>query len=160
MTIEEVERAARKEGLSYGQYVFKHFPHDIATAKNDNKSKTINIKSLRPCKKYTIQGVFSAEYSSVADAAAAQEISTVSIEKALKGETFTAGGYQWRYSDDPTPVEEKLVICQYDPGNKLVATYSTLKEASASCSCAPNIKRALKTGIKAGGYYWRYKRLK
>lgn len=156
MTIEEICKAARAEGISYGQYVFKHcsvVPKATSLALLTQPTKRRLSRNQR-CRQFDLNGVLIAEYESVDEAAAAVGTTSHNLSAALRGDNATSMGYQWRYSDDPTKVTEKEVICQYTPDGELIGVYKTIQEATAVCGKG-SISRAIAKKIRAGGYYWR-----
>ena len=154
MTIGEVCIAARAEGLSYGKYVAKHLnPVRPIKSMPPLKAKKSGLKRDQCCRQYTADGVFVAEFESVAQAAEAMTTNIENLLRALRGDNATCLGYQWRYAFDPTPLKSKRVVCQYTPEGELVGIYPS--GHAAESVCAGNINRAIKSGGMAGGYYWK-----
>lgn len=156
MTIEEICKAAKAEGISYGQYVFRHCPVVPKAAPLPLLTQPTKRRLARTqrCRQFDADGTLISEYESVREAAAAVGTAPHTLSAALRGDNATSMGFQWRYSDDPTKVIEKEVICQYTLNGQLVGVYKTIKEAKAACGTG-NISRAISQKIKAGGYYWR-----
>jgi len=72
------------------------------------KSGKIKSYSEKKIKKYDLKGNFIIEYNSVTKASDQCNISTCQITRVLKGKHRTAGGFQWKYSNDSKIIEEYL----------------------------------------------------
>jgi len=73
------------------------FKNDIA-----KKSRVKRKNALEPhIFQFDLSGRFIHPYPTVEDAAKSERISAKSIRKALQDHKLTAGGYLWRYNDDP-----------------------------------------------------------
>ena len=145
--IAKIEKAARKENLSYGQYVSKYLTRNTRSPVR---------KACKLIQQYGMDGHLVAEYDSVDAAAQAAGTSEKNLLATLRGDNQSSMGYQWRYADDLSEVKKKAFIYQYTPSGELVGVHKTLADAErASGSC--NVSRAIAKNYKAGGYYWRRK---
>ena len=145
--IAKIEIAARKLGISYGQYVQHYLTPNLANEAPVGKY----------IRKYSLQGVLLQEYSTITEASEDSRISMRALEKALYGEQKTTGGFQWRYAYDPTPLDRSEFICQYTGDGVLISKFGCITEAERITG-TKNISRAISRKIKANGYYWRRER--
>lgn len=114
---------------------------------------------------YDLNGLFIASYDSANQASAAAGIDHWSICACCRGEYKHAGGYQWKYADDPKTIQPIAVrtdftVLQIDKEtNEVICEYSSLKEASQKTNIASStICNVCKgKGKTAGGYKWKYK---
>lgn len=145
--IAKIEKAARRENLSYGQYVSKYLTRNTPPPAQ---------KACKRIRQYGMDGNLIAEYDSVSAAATAVKTGRHNLMAALRGDNHSSMGYQWRYADDLAAVQKKESIYQYTAAGELVGVYETMTAAErASGNC--NVSRAIAKGYKAGGYYWRRK---
>lgn len=107
---------------------------------------------------FTTDGVFVAEYDTLADAARAIGGSYVSIKRVCDKKQTTSGGFIWSYSRDGffiRPMEyHGLEVFQYDAKTgELVEKYSSIREAQNATGCK-NIRRNSKSKKIRGKYRW------
>ena len=86
---------------------------------------------------------------------------------------MSAYGFLFKYENDPRDISEWVVrlknkknggkpkkeIEQYDSDNNLICTYESASAAAAALGKKDksNICAAARKGVKAYGYYWKYK---
>lgn len=119
-----------------------------------------------PVKQFDEQGVFIVEYRSITAASKLLNISKSHISDCCKGDKLykTAGGYQWRFSDDDRPVEPVVrqkapkPIIQKDLEGNILALYPSASEATRVTGAdSSSILKCAKGKLKAfKGYIWEY----
>lgn len=119
-----------------------------------------------PVKQFDEQGNFIAEYESITAAGKALNISKSHISDCCKGDKLykTAGGYQWRFADDNTPVEvvtrqkAPKPIIQKDLDGNVLAWYPSAFEANKVTGIdASSISKCARGKLKYfRGYIWEY----
>lgn len=128
-------------------------------AKNRGKVKpqTFYDAVQKPVEQYDIHGNFICSYNSEREASIALG-GIQHIEGCCKGYRKTAGGFIWRYKNQDFTVESFPYIAQYDKKGNLIATYSTVEEASRNSEiCASTIHRILNGKTKQPRtYLWKY----
>ena len=108
-----------------------------------------------------------AEFNSMAEAERKTGVSCKQIIKCCKRNHLTAGGYVWRYKDDPeafVPVAKKvpkvhrIPINQYSLDGRYIRSYPSITEAEKKYPNIPHLRAALdpsSVNKSAGGYMWR-----
>jgi hypothetical protein len=160
------------------------------------KRKTKKIRNIEPLKevppkypvravcKFTLEGKFIKEYPSLREAE--RKTGIPSIHGAVREEYKTAGGFQWRYKDDPMfkkgitdipavstkrrfssrketgdriPYDYSTPVLQFNKEGKFLREFSSLMEAAKiSRIDRQHIVQASRGKEKcAGGFQWRYK---
>lgn len=107
---------------------------------------------------FTIDGVFVAEYDTIAEAARATNGSPICIKRVCDKKQTTAMGYIWSYSRDGFFVRPKnyhgIEVLQYDAKTgTLIGKYSSINEAARATGCK-NIRRNSKSKVIKGEYRW------
>lgn len=122
-----------------------------------------------PVSQYTKDGVLVATYESVSAAVAAVPGTyTSNISRCCKEKTGTVAGFVWRCTSDVLPdggwkvpvSRVKRCVEQYTMDGDLVATYSSLKDATVALPgvSAPTICNCCAGRTKsAGGFHWKYR---
>ena len=111
---------------------------------------------------YSLQGDFIQEFSSITEASKYCNISSGKISRVCNGLSKTAGGYQWKFSDDIDreifPQNPKgRAVDKYDSNHIFIKTYGSCAAAGEDNNIpSTHISRACKKKIKAGGFYWQY----
>ena len=110
-------------------------------------------------------------FDSVTDAQKETQVSRANINKALKNEIKSAGGYIWSKTQaelqlkiqaytDSRPLTHQIKIDKFSLKNEYLATYNSLTEALASVGKSPNsdgITNNLKGRAKSAyGFIWKY----
>jgi hypothetical protein len=138
------------------------------------------IGSIEPLKKihhsvpviqFELSGKYIREYPSAADAAKTAGVSSGNIYSCLRRKTKTAGGYQWRYKNEPAfkkgiknieSLEDiiKVIrkpVLQFNLKGKFIRQFSNIVEASHILNIpVNNIGRCVNGKSRfAGGYQWR-----
>ena len=125
-------------------------------------SKTIRSKSLsRAVKQFTLDGVFVAEYESIAKAGTETGLLRTTISKVCQGFFKQTGGYRFEYSDKTTPDvrrskrPSRAIYLLVDGKKKL---YNSALEAGKDLGVSPsNIHLVCKgTYRQTGGYRFEY----
>ena len=96
-------------------------------------------------------------FESIGDAARSHGIKNQAhISRACK-EKLSVAGYHWYYADEPRPEPHELKM----PNRREVVCietgelFNSVRSAEKAIGCS-GIGKALKSGIRAGGYHWRY----
>ena len=126
--------------------------------------------------KYSKDGTFISEYKTIEDAQKSINLK-YGISACCRGEFKTAGGYQWKYKDDPRIIDSIIKIKPPKtkkprplPTNAKKAIQMTLQDEEL-CEYASLTEASRKTGSNlsnihgcilgkqksAGGYHWKYK---
>lgn len=71
---------------------------NYGTAQKRRAAKQINGKRSRPVRQYTMDGIFIAEYPSMAEACRREGFAQGNIHKAICGQYTHAYGYKWQYA--------------------------------------------------------------
>jgi hypothetical protein len=122
---------------------------------------------------FTREGKFAREYFSIREAARVLKINAKLILACLKGETKTAGDYQWLYRADPNfddgifdiaPLTQSRAraskpIDQYDGEGKFIREFPSVTEAAKAMGVSPGaISFSMqKPNRTAAGYIWKLK---
>lgn len=130
------------------------------------RGKNITKAKREPVSQYDLYGNFIAEYTSPFEAAQSVEgAGRYAVKKCCEEQHGISGGYQWRYSKDPTPgvfhgkaKGKQKPIIQMDLDGNIIAKFKCLKEASEQtrtnvgsiCSCCSGVYKT------ANGFKWRY----
>ena len=140
----------------------------------DEKSAVLKIQScnynlrdghLKPISQYAFDGLFIKEYASISEAARQTGIRYTGIYGACKRQKPTAGGFQWRYSEEKIKKCEPLttknrpkVVFQFSLDGKFVATYNSASEAERQTGISQCTIRDACMGkqLTSGGYQWKY----
>ena len=117
-------------------------------------------------KQYSVEGKLLNIYDNAHEAERQTGISNKTIWYAVNHKQKLSGGFQWRYEDDTTPVEN-LSLTKYRiskeieqlKNNKIINTFKTAAEASRETGISDTcIRRVCQgKGKTAGGFEWRYK---
>lgn len=109
---------------------------------------------------FNYNGDFIAEYPSLSEAALTIGCHISSIGHAVEGKhNAAAGGFQWKKAGDTTPLppapKPVKVGCEQWLGDKLIATFNSIKEAQDATGII-EISRAMR-GVRktAGGFTWK-----
>lgn len=83
--------------------------------------------------------------------------------RCCRGERISSHGYLWSFSPNEKPIKRlnkiHKPVCQLDDDLNIIQVFNTVKEAANAVSIADsNISRACRRHIRAGGYYWEYKK--
>lgn len=127
-----------------------------------------NCFNARPVCQYDINGNFIAQYKSLSQAGQLTNTEAMNIRRAALHECNSAGGYQWRFVEDDTPVGKITlpkgggrgkIVRQYSLEDEFIAEFPSARRAAASLNMAPtNIINCCNGKCqKAGGYKWKYK---
>jgi|GEM_PF-546549 len=177
-----------------GGYQWRLKSQVLEEKKGKRKTKKIrNIEPLkevppkypvRPVCQFTLEGKFIKEYPSLREAE--RKTGIPSIHGAVREEYKTAGGFQWRYKDDPMfkkgitdipavsskrrfssrketgdriPYDYSTPVLQFNKEGKFLREFSSLMEAAKiSRIDRQHIVQASRGKEKcAGGFQWRYK---
>jgi len=121
----------------------------------------------KPVIKYSLSGELLAEYKSGAEAERETGVGFVNISSVCRKRPRckTAGGYVWRFKDDPFGVvvnKNFMPVLQFTKDQKFIKDWASIKEAMISlnigktdpsniCSCCNNKRHT------AYGFIWKYK---
>lgn len=129
-------------------------------------------KRNHPVNCYDLNGNYIKSYISCVEASRELNVHNSSIENAANGKSLSCLNFLWKYSDDDTPIEEKVLqyngrkdywkkkVNQYDLNDTYLATYNSAAEAAqaigkmnGSSSITKACKGKLKTAYK---FKWSY----
>ena len=119
---------------------------------------------MRSINQFDMNGNYITSYNSINDAARSLNIDRTMISMCCRKKRCSAGGFQWRYSDDNNPQkynsENKKMrpVRQYDLTGLFVAEFDSISKAekatginySGISACCNNRRKS------AGGYKWIY----
>lgn len=167
---QHIRRVLVGERIMTNSFIFRYdFQEKITEYNKETKS------FWKPVEQYTLDGAFVKEWKSITEAQQALGIKH-GIGKCCSGIGKTAGGFQWKYKEDPKSIisiiKPKLIkvkkprplpnnaksVAQLDNTGKIVCVYSSIAEASIKTGTSiSNISGCLKLRQKtAGGYRWEY----
>lgn len=124
--------------------------------------------STKPVLQYDLWGNYITEYKSQSEASQITNISNSTISSVCRRKGFIAGGYIWRFKDDPLTRDEWLLIephiipiKQYDLSLNYIKTWSCGKEIERCLNICSNsilvvCKHSLPRRFTAGGYIWSF----
>jgi hypothetical protein len=171
----QISACMRGEQKSAGGYQWR-YKKDLPF-----KKKSIDISPVQylpsprahPILQFDLKGNFIKEYPTILEAEKHVNTSYSSISKSALGEYETAGGFQWRYKDDPifkkgvvkiAPVRKHLrpsskPILQFGLDGKFIKEYSSIKEAGRAMGKWDQlIGQCAKGRLRfAYGFQWKYK---
>jgi NUMOD1 domain/NUMOD4 motif len=137
------------------------------------KGEYKNYRTGKPVTQFTLEGEKMQTYPTIEAAAKASGLTPDNIQKNVKGENKTAGGFVWRYATDKeikvlppfqrstyhrdTPAGSEVI--QYAIEGKKIGDYPSVSAAAAACDIpAFTIYRALdKPKLTGAGFVWRSK---
>lgn len=155
--------------------VYKSY-HTMALTEENNRRKAEQTRQrcARIVEQYTLDGELIRIWSSATECG--KTLGSQSLISAIcrqEENMLSAYGYLFKYADDPRDILEwvarlknkkdngkpKKEIEQYDCDNNLVCTYESASAAATALGKKDksNICAAARKGVKAYGYYWRYK---
>ena len=153
---------------TYGRIVSEETKRKMSKSKLGKTPKNLSLLISSRVKKvyqYGLDGVLLKEWKSMNDAK--RELSINNINMVANGKRCTAGGYIWRYSDNPldeiTLSEIKLKLLKQQPKSvlQLTKTGDIIKEWGSVNEIKKKYKHinAVLRGDRksAGGYLWEYK---
>ena len=110
---------------------------------------------------YDLQGNQLQTFKSVMDASRQCNIASGKICAVCKGNRRTAGGYQWRYPQDPAPGVAKLktrAVDQFDLNGNFIQTWESATEAGKFYHKNMSAISHVCQGVRptAWGYKWKY----
>lgn len=147
-------------------YIVSQYKNYSGEESRRRRGKNITKAKREPVSQYDLYGNFIAEYTSSFEAAQSVEgAGRYAVKKCCEEQHGISGGYQWRYSKDPTPgvfhgkaKGKQKPIIQMDLDGNIIAKFKCLKEASEKtrtrsasiCSCCNGVYKT------ANGFKWRY----
>ena len=155
--------------------VYKSYRTMALTEENNRrKAEQTRQRCARVVEQYTLDGELIRVWSSATECG--KSLGSQSLISAIcrqEENTLSAYGYLFKYADDPRDILEwvarlknkkdsgkpKKEIEQYDGDNNLVCTYESASAAATALGKKDksNICAAARKGVKAYGYYWKYK---
>lgn len=122
--------------------------------------------AVRPIRQVHQDGT-TVDYPSLTAASKATGVKLSSISETARGFMKTAGGFQWKYIEEPSTIRPILTtitkqspssnVRQYMPTTEDSIDYSSIEEASATTGISnEELLEACNTGGLAGGYIWRF----
>lgn len=141
---------------------------------NQRKSSQTRERCSRPVDVYSLDGIYMKTFESAT--ACGRVFGNQGLISAIcrqEENMLSAYGCLFKYSDDPRDISEWVIrlknkknsgrpkkqIEQYDSDNNLVCTYESASAAATALGKKDksNICAAARKGVKAYGYYWKYK---
>ena len=155
--------------------IYKSYRAMALTEENNRrKAEKTRQRCSRAVEQYTIDGELIRVWPSATECG--KILGNQSLISAIcrqEENMLSAYGYLFKYADDPRDILEwvarlknkkdsgkpKKEIEQYDSDNNLVCTYESASAAATALGKKDksNICAAARKGVKAYGYYWRYK---
>lgn len=137
---EVLERDIPQDMLNEREIYWISFYDTMNTGYNLTKG---GQSSIETCKKkvnmYSLEGQFIRTFDSITEASIFINAASLSqIPQCCKGKRKSAGGYQWRFTDDKTPVAKYQYkgpvrnfkkVDQYTLDGKYIKTYNSIAEA-------------------------------
>lgn len=137
--------------------------YNMTEGKGEGNGTSFNA---RPIRQYDLEGNFITEFKSCGEASAKTGIQNANIQRTARGGCYSAGNYQWRFSDDNRPVNrikphtsggKGRVVLQYDKDWNLINTFSSNRQAASFLGLKGTIlKHHFNDGQLYRGYYWKY----
>ena len=146
----------------------------LAKKNNARKNEQVRERCSRAVEQYSLDGEYIKTWRSATDCG--KELGNQSLISAncrQEESILSAYGFLFKYEDDPRDISEwvarlknkknsgkpKKEIEQYDSDNNLVCTYESASAAATALGKKDksNICAAARKGVKAYGYYWKYK---
>lgn len=168
--IEQIEECPQDQLVLREAYWIKHYDsynngYNMTEGKGEGNSTSFNA---RPVKQYSLSGTFIAQYSSCGEAEAKTGIKCSNIQKVALGERKTAGGFQWKFLEDNTPVlsvqahpggGKGKTVLQYDKEWNLINTYPSSRAAALALGKKNQSLSSswFKDNKLHEGYYWKFK---
>ena len=155
--------------------VYKSYRAIVLTEENNRrKAEQTRQRCARAVEQYTIDGELIRVWPSATECG--KTLGSQSLISAIcrqEENMLSAYGYLFKYADDPRDILEwvarlknkkdsgkpKKEIEQYDSDNNLICTYESASAAATALGKKDksNICAAARKGVKAYGYYWKYK---
>ena len=154
----------------YRSYVVNGLTEENNTRKNEQ----VRERCSRAVEQYSLDGEYIKTWRSATECG--KELGNQSLISAncrQEESILSAYGFLFKYEDDPRDISEwvarlknkknsgkpKKEIEQYDSDNNLVCTYESASAAATALGKKDksNICAAARKGVKAYGYYWKYK---
>lgn len=139
-------------------YYFLRADEDINKLLNDKSSKV--LAHVTPVYRYSKDGVFNKEYSSISDAVKdTPKSSHGNIIRAIKNNR-TCGGYKWSYIKSETiqPFTEQVIkvikIAQYDLNHNLIKIWDSVADCKKEFPSCQKVCRKERKSLK--GYIFEY----
>lgn len=137
--------------------------YNMTEGKGEGNGTSFNA---RPIKQYDLDGNFIESFKSIGEAATKNNVQSANIQRAARHDCNSAGGYQWRYIEDNTPItkiEPHLsggkgkTVYQYDEDWNLVNIFTSNRKAAKSIGLNYGLpSRWLDDNKLHYGYYWNY----
>ena len=157
------------------QTVYKSYDvNGLAEENNARKGEQTRERCSRAVEQYSLDGQYVKTWRSATECG--KELGNQSLISAVcrqEKSTLSAYGFLFKYEDDLRNISEwvtrlknkkdsgklKKPIEQYDCDNNLVCTYESASAAATALGKKDksNICAAARKGVKAYGYYWKYK---
>lgn len=141
---------------AYG-YIWRYFDDPIEAKRLDFKLNKRGVTQYSlDCKKI-------ASFESIKDAAKKLGIDKSSISHSLSNNKLFAGGFQWRYSEDPPPTKilqprGKKAVVQYTKQGEVVKKWECIRDAEKELGISGSHITSVCRGKRSttGGYVWKY----
>lgn len=116
---------------------------------------------------YTLEGKYVQQFNSIKEAERVTGIDNANISACCKHKSHycTAGGFQWKYTDDNTVIKkysnkQLKPVLQYDLQGNFIKEFDSVSEAAKAVNrTTTNISSACKRKGSSGGYKWKYKEI-
>lgn len=99
----------------------------------------LHESGMKPVSQFDLHGNFIKTYKSISHAARESGVDLTSIGRTANGKAYTAGGFQWRYGHDQSPMKQAKTIrtyqnvkrtAKYDLQGKLLTVYPSITIAA------------------------------
>lgn len=135
----------------------------------DNIGEIFPIYNKSGVNQYDLEGNFIKYWSNITEAASFVKTPHANIIKCLGNRRKSAGGFQWKYGDDKSPITkikrisegDKRPILQYDLNMNFIKEYSSSREACRQLGLDfKKLSRYKILNREYGGFYWKEQEFK
>ena len=136
---------------------------ETAIKANRTKKERGTSSAPKTVYQFSLDGEYITSYDSASEAERNTKVHDSVIRNACDGKAYSAGGFLWSYKKTPPKYEVPVHtnakgVYKITTSGEIIEEYASLLSAAKSNGViASNISRSIKTGIKCGGFLWKYK---
>lgn len=157
-TPESIEKMSRK-GMHHTEET-RRLIAISSTGRHPSEELKQKLSQAQPNRRAVVCVETNEIFETMAAAAKCKNVGHPTITRACKNPGRTAGGYHWRFVDEPTTetsaaaTKKRPVVCV-----ETNETFESIRAAAKHCNIDRQcVSRACKDSLKmAGGYHWRFK---